>query len=79
MWKTLSNLCGVDTNSVHRDLVLNINEVLQCNNSPGNFNIYLILILLFQFKKPTKPKPILAYSLQHTCERWESWCLDTFF
>lgn len=48
MWKTLSNLCGADTSSVHHDLVLNINKILQYKKSLANFNIYLILKLLFQ-------------------------------
>lgn len=51
MWKTLSNVCGVDTNSVHHDLVLNIYEILQYKPSVAKFNIYLILKLLFQYKK----------------------------
>lgn len=55
MWKTLSNLCGIDTNSLHHDIVLNINEILQCKNSLANFNIYLILKLLFKLK--THPNP----------------------
>lgn len=37
MWKTSSNICGVDTNSVHCDLVLNINEIFQYTKS-GEFH-----------------------------------------
>lgn len=51
MWKTLSNLCQVDTDSMHCDLVLNINEFFQYKNSLANPNICLILKLLFQLKK----------------------------